>query len=432
MRLITPNFHVILIHFPLALLGVGMLIELLHFMWRRSSIVDAGRWMILIGALAMIPASTAGIFALLDVASHGQPDGAWVNTKAASGFTDQDWHHVKDHLLFGSAAAILALAAVITWLGSNDRWRAHLYFPALLTLVIAWALMGMGAWHGGEMVYQQGFGVTGEKTVVQPDGTPPPTTLRQQFNAYTTPQQLMVTATQLHLIAAGWVVSIAALGIGLSLRRSWIIGQVPGTPEGAEASAAAHDPQSLLQALDSPYESGAIAAAALDRPRVPSARFWAVGIVLVLLTIVLGLYLSNGSNPHDWLNAKDSLKQLNTAGQRRMGLHVAFGVSILLLCIVMAIFARFAPHSRVTLAFFAAVLLAAMAAQVWVGVLMLYDSDDGPITGFKTTAELQQAAPTTGPSMNGMPPSSGAGLGATLNNAATREFQRIPPVATQP
>jgi len=154
--------------------------------------------------------------------------------------------------------------------------------------------------------------------------------------------------------------------------------------------------------------------------------------VLVLLTIVLGLYLSNGSNPHDWLNAKDSLKQLNTANQRRMGMHVAFGLTILLLTILMAVFARFAPHSRVTLAFFATLLVAAMAAQVWVGILMLYDSDDGPITRFKTTAELQQSSPTTMPSMTGMPASNGTGLGATLTGAATREFQRIPPVATQP
>jgi hypothetical protein len=39
---IHPNWHVILIHLPLGLLGVGVVIELLSFLWRRSG-VSRGR-----------------------------------------------------------------------------------------------------------------------------------------------------------------------------------------------------------------------------------------------------------------------------------------------------------------------------------------------------------------------------------------------------
>ena len=42
-RLIIPNYHVILVHYPLALLAMGLLIEIFSFLWRRSSARAAGR-----------------------------------------------------------------------------------------------------------------------------------------------------------------------------------------------------------------------------------------------------------------------------------------------------------------------------------------------------------------------------------------------------
>lgn len=50
-QFISPNWHVILIHYPLGLLAVGILIEFFSFLgWRRSGFRTAGRWMILLGA----------------------------------------------------------------------------------------------------------------------------------------------------------------------------------------------------------------------------------------------------------------------------------------------------------------------------------------------------------------------------------------------
>jgi uncharacterized membrane protein len=66
---IIPNWHVILIHYPLALLTVGTLIEIFSFLWRRSGFRAAGRGMILIGALCAIPAATSGIYAARQVLS---------------------------------------------------------------------------------------------------------------------------------------------------------------------------------------------------------------------------------------------------------------------------------------------------------------------------------------------------------------------------
>ena len=61
------------IHFPIAMLFVGTAIELLAFMWRGSGFRAAGRWMILIGALASIPAATTGT--VRSAAGDGQRDG---------------------------------------------------------------------------------------------------------------------------------------------------------------------------------------------------------------------------------------------------------------------------------------------------------------------------------------------------------------------
>src|SRR5579863_9208904 len=153
-RFIIPNFHVILIHVPLGLLGIGLLIEIFSFMWRRSSFRDAGRWMIILGALAMLPAATSGIFALLDVMNHGGQQGhSWIDLKAASGFSPHDWELAKDHFILTGAATLLALLAVLAYMSASDRGRRRVYPAAMIALIAAMGMMTAGAWHGGEMIY---------------------------------------------------------------------------------------------------------------------------------------------------------------------------------------------------------------------------------------------------------------------------------------
>ena len=66
---VNPNLHVVWVHFPMALLIIGALIELFSFMWWRSGFRAAGRWMILIGD--GLPG--VGSIGLADLASaHGR------------------------------------------------------------------------------------------------------------------------------------------------------------------------------------------------------------------------------------------------------------------------------------------------------------------------------------------------------------------------
>ena len=85
-QFISPNLHAILIHYPLALITVGTFIELFAFLWRRSSFRASGRWMILLGVIALGPALTSGLYAMGSVnrSSGVGDDASWADVRAAS------------------------------------------------------------------------------------------------------------------------------------------------------------------------------------------------------------------------------------------------------------------------------------------------------------------------------------------------------------
>ena len=124
-QFINPNFHVILIHYPLALIGVGLLIELFAFLWRRSTFRMAGRWMLL------VPAATSGLQAMSDV--NRTPDtqsSNWAETRAASPIQGHAWEMMKDHAWLNASGTAIFLLVMVLWLGASDAWRGRLHFPA--------------------------------------------------------------------------------------------------------------------------------------------------------------------------------------------------------------------------------------------------------------------------------------------------------------
>ena len=114
--------------------------------------------------------------------------------------------------------------------------------------------------------------------------------------------------------------------------------------------------------------------------------------------------------PWPWIINREhierAIKHIPDAKRAREGLHIVFGASILVLVLILALLTRFAPRSRVFLSGFALLLVLVMAAQVWLGVLLIFDGGRGPLARFKNSAEVNapdeedQSAPATQPSIS--------------------------------
>jgi uncharacterized membrane protein len=404
-KFIVPNFHVILIHFPLAMLAAGVAIELFSFMWRRSTFRVAGQWMILLGTLAAVPAVTTGLYALSDVMGHGQGFDSWVDLKNNSGFTKTDWNFITYHILMNAIGTGLALFAVVMWLGASDSWRRILRIPALLILIVALGAMTSGAWHGGEMTYRLGFGVQG-KLAALPDAPAKPQTIHDKVEYY-------APEGEIHLLMAGFVFAMAAAALGLSIRRAVttetvVVQRVPPTYISAEAGREGNvKPISLLQALNDPGDEIPVTRTA------PAARFWLIGSLLALAAIASGFWFGGYLMPWPWIIDRDHLTRaihhINDPKRAREGLHIVFGGSILVLTLILALLTRFAPRSRVFFTAFSFLLILVMAAQIWIGVQMTFDGGRGPLARFKTPTEAADedqpdtSSPATQPSLSPVP-----------------------------
>jgi uncharacterized membrane protein len=165
-RFLNPNIHVILIHYPLGVFVLGVVLELLGFMWRRSIVRTAARCMIVLGALLSLPASTSGIFALHDLKRQG--------------FDVESFEMFRKHVILMGIGTILSVVCAVLALGASDKLRRTLYIPFLLGVVASWGLMVIGAYNGGEAISRHGASVglikmmpvKGEngKPVLEPDG----------------------------------------------------------------------------------------------------------------------------------------------------------------------------------------------------------------------------------------------------------------------
>lgn len=366
-RFIQPNFHVLLVHLPIALLMMGLLIELFGFLWKQSTARLAARWMILLGTLAMLPTITSGIFAYLDVVSQGtmQQSDYWHKTAADAGLSAEQWEVLHDHFLFAAIAAGVVLLTVVTWVGSSDLWRRRLYVPALGLLLIAGFMMSVAAHHGGQAVYVQQLAVKDRTPVIHASNVPFHQLNRQEKIAK------FLAPFQMHLIMAGLTLAMAAGALSLSLRAA---------SRAREIALANRQPaQTSSERLD------------VTEQTTPSARFWLIAGLLAILTIVSGLYIGDflfRKHLFEGLKLKSEVWRIATNYHNRIALHVVFGASILVLSLILAGLGRWLPRRRILLAGFALLLTLAVAGQILVGTLLLLDGDEGLAYWFKSDGQM--------------------------------------------
>ena len=364
-HLISPNLHVILVHFPLGIFVFGLFLETFSFLWRRSTVRVAGQWMILFGGLLAVPAALTGIDALRDV---------WEKLDVIPRAL------IVRHLTWASWGAGIAAVTTTLALGLSDHWRRRLYLPILLALIASASLMGFGSHFGGEGVYLRGI-------AVQIKGKP------------ATGIEYYAPAQSTHVLLAGVAIAVALGALGASLRvlstHRIVTDQLDAELELDNLNAAtvpATEPRRVTD--DMTVARTLNADAVVPLPRVPAARFWLLSTLVFLMALGFGVWLLLSQNDGDFLqnnkptpaavwkevrDASTASKQLST---NRRGAHVVVGATLVVLPLLLALFVRFGPRQRAIVVALCLLMAVLIAAEIWLGVLLIHDNSEGPLYKF--------------------------------------------------
>ncbi len=395
-QFISPNWHVILIHYPLGLLAVGILIEFFSFLgWRRSGFRTAGRWMILLGALLAIPTVTSGLYAFrqVSVPSVEPVEGHWNELVKLSPWSARQWDMMTDHLVQASVATGLFVLVAVIWVAASERRRKGyvFYYFLMLVLLVAMGLIASAAWHSGESIYRDGtaVGVT-KPTAELPTDSVRPGHDAEHEHATEAPAEgyhwveFYVPPLQAHVVLAGLTVALGLAALGLSVKR-WdrVISSIEETPRPLPpVSSGVSEPRPATQA----DVAGAIqppkAEFFLVRPRVFPGRYWLLAALLAILTAVAGVWSVGGLT---WAEAEPALKLIREPDHQRLFWHVAAGAALIVLPLLLAIIVRFTREAKFVTSLLSLLFVLCVGWQVWLGILMLYDSHEGPLTGFSRT-----------------------------------------------
>lgn len=370
---ISPNWHVVLLHSPLGLLTVGVLIEIISCVCPKGGFRAAGRWMMLLGALLAIPTATLGIYAFRDVVTPAPVTVGphWQQIVQQSKWSDVQWEFMEDHIWMNSVAVVLVLVAVVFYLGGSDRWRRSARLPLLLVMLAGVGFLAAGAWHGGELVYRYGTAVGTTDALAAPEAA-------RTVQYYAPPLQL-------HLAVAGFTAAFIVGAFGLMIRRGQLdsAALVPlarERPLVAPAIGPAGEPVSQAERVElrsaGPYGEERVA----PPPPVYPGWFWLGAALVGLGTAVAGYWSLAGYFTREAF--EDNLHELGEADHRRLLVHVIFGVSLIVLSLILAGLVRFARRWRVLAGILGSLVLLLLAGQVWLGILMTYDGYSGPLVSF--------------------------------------------------
>jgi hypothetical protein len=386
LEFINPNWHVVLMHAPLGLLTIGVFIELFSFLWPASSVRPAARWMILLGALLMVPAGTLGLYAFRDVVTGGpiNEHEPWNQVARSSPWNGEQWHFMQRHILFMSIATGLFLLGAVVWMGASDDGRRKLRWPVLVILLAGVGLMSAGARYSGEAVFVHGTAI---ERVSPPPGTAPsdetaPSPVAATATGESDRLSYYVSPLQLHLLLAGLAIALVVGALGVSLRRWSTQGTTPSAwqqapPPAWQEPVIVRPPGGPQGTMVSPAAPANVVAA------VYPARFWLLAFLVAAGTAVVGLWVAN-----DWRLQEGLIGPLRDPSWRqesqRNFYHVIFGLSIVTLCLLVSLIARVTRRGKAITLFFALLLVLAAAGQVWLGILLLFDSSYGVVTRFNT------------------------------------------------
>lgn len=377
-HLVSPNLHVIMVHFPLGIFVFGLFLETFSFLWRNSSVRVAGRWMILFGGLLAVPAALSGIDAFKDISEQ-------------TNLSESGWNLIHRHVVLASWGAGIAALLTTAAIGLPDRLlkRAYIYVPLLIGMMAGAGLMGLGSHFGGEGVYLRGVAVNlkGEKNEVKDETG---SHLAATFEYY-------VPARSTHVLLAGISIALALGALGASLRvlshhnvaaedlvtdRELETLGTGGMPP--EPSHAAQD-MSVARTLNQDV--------VFVHTPAPAARFWILSSLVFLMALGFGVWLllSKESDFLDqekptvstiWKEVVDTARATTKLSLNRRGAHVVIGAALVLFPLIVALGVRFGSRNRWLVGTLCVVMVLFIAAEVWLGILLLHDASEGPLYRF--------------------------------------------------
>jgi hypothetical protein len=145
------------------------------------------------------------------------------------------------------------------------------------------------------------------------------------------------------------------------------------------------------------------AEAEMGSPRIPSARFWLLSFLLFLAALAVGIWwLTVTSNlykkefsPREltsstvaqevWQKATSEKKILDN----RDGFHIGLGIVLVIFPLVLAIAVRWMYRARWVVGTMLIVMALLIAAQIWIGVLMVFRGHHGEIYKFPRAQTTQ-------------------------------------------
>ena len=360
-ELIEPNWHVVLVHFPIALLAIGVMMEVVCGLLGAAGARNAGRWMVLIGAVLSLPVAVSGLYAMQDLARGGE----FVNWHAANALSPELWDALSTHAFIQAGSTAVALLSSIVFLASSDGTRRFLYPPLLLLLLLAVGGSTVGSHIAGQAVYRFGL----------PRPPIAPATLPAEW-----PERAVYVAPplQLHATLAGLTISVGLTALALALRNASILSTPAPKPR--------HEPGTVFPGTgraDQPRDAKVI--------HLPASRVFLLTTGLGLLAASAGIWHLSGQTqttvPRElWETVvtfppADAFKSQNRDLLRRPA-HVALGTLLVALPLVLSLCVWLRPRGRFLTVLLGSLWISAAAAQLWVGTLLLWDLPVGPVTGF--------------------------------------------------
>ncbi|MBI5475026.1 MAG: DUF2231 domain-containing protein [Ignavibacteriae bacterium] len=136
-----PNIHPLIVHFPIALLTISFIFDVIGMLTGKKEFTMSAWWMLLIGTISVAAAIASGLSAAGGLESSSQAR-----------------EHIENHQ---EAALVVAgvFAFLLLWRVANKTRVPDRRWLYLVLSVVGLVAVWVTALYGGELVYEFGVGV---------------------------------------------------------------------------------------------------------------------------------------------------------------------------------------------------------------------------------------------------------------------------------